>query len=116
MKSRNKIIKELKRASGKSYKECRDFLKSISWDTEDKYLAYIAFIMGKDPDTVKNALGVSFDAIAESMRKITEVISESVKRVGETLSRIIEAIPPDILEQLRKEAENEQRDDQVSEP
>ena len=111
MKSHNKTIEEARRISGKSYKECRAFLKSISWNTDGEYLAYTAFIMDKDPDTVKKALGVSFDALTESMRKITEVISESVKRVGEALSRAIESIPPDILEQLREEAVNEQRDD-----
>ena len=116
MKSRNKIIKELKRASGKSYKECRDFLKSISWDLEGENLAYWSFIMSVNLKFKEKALSFDLSAVSYSLGKVSECLSIAVKRARDAFSRLNYAIPPEIAEILRKEAENEQRDDQVSEP
>ena len=116
MKSRNKIIKELKRASGKSYKECRDFLKSISWDLEGNNLAYWSFIMSVYPELKEKALSFDLNAIADKIVEIGQAIAETARTATEALFEAIEQIPPATLEFLRKEAVNEQRDDQVSEP
>lgn len=108
MKSRNKIIKELKRSSGKSYKECRDFLKRISWDIEGNYFAYWSFIVSIDKNIpYNNALEFTFEAIKETMIQITEGLTEAVKRAKESLLYFANAIPPEIKDLLRKEAENE---------
>ena len=105
--SRNKIIEETRRLSGKSYKECRSFLKRISWDIEGNYFAYCSFIVSNDRNIPYNALEFTFEAIKETMIKITDRLTEAVERAKESLLYFANAIPPEIKDLLRKEANNE---------
>lgn len=102
MKSRNKIIKELKRASGKSYKECRDFLKSISWDLKGKNLAYWSFIMSVSPKLKETALLFDFRAIADKIVEIGQAIAETARTATEALFEAIEQVSPATLEFFKK--------------
>ena len=114
MKSRNKIIEKTRLLSGKSYKECRSFLKRISWDIEGNYFAYWSFIVSIDKITHYQPLEFPFESLKETMIKVSVGLTEAVERAKESLLRFVNSIPPEIADLLRKEAENEQRDDQVS--
>lgn len=105
--SRNKIIEETRRLSGKSYKECRSFLKRISWDIEGNYFAYWSFIVSIDKNTHYKPLEFPFEAIKETIIQVADGLTEAVERAKVSLFRFVESIPPEIKDLLRKEANNE---------
>ena len=108
-KSRNKIIKETKILSGKSYKECRDFLKSINWNIEDNYMDYYRFTI--EENGVFKFLGAlkldplldAIDLIKQTVREFADIMVELARSIADGVNEGLF----DGLETDREEGKNE---------